>query len=621
MSRHSRRIVLGLSAVTTLALVTATPAVADKGWHGKPPTDLPKVPLMVGSGGAVSSVDRDASQVGIDVLRPGRQRRRRGGRHGSGARASPSPTAPASAAAGSSSTTTPRPRRSPRSTAARPRRQSFTADRFHRTRNGKPLTFHDGGQLRPVRRHPGHARAVGEGRSTARHVVARRAAEAGRAAGREGLRRRPDLPRPDRRQRRPVPQVPGHRGGLPARQRAAGRRVDLPQPRHGQGVPRAAHPRRRVAVRRPAGRGHRRRGRSTPRPRPASTSTRGSSRSSDLRAYRAPDQGPDHLAVQGFRRLRDAGAELRRHRRRARSSTSSRRTSRRPGQASPASTTPTTCTGSPRPRRRPSPTGTATSATCRACPSGELTSDGVRRRAGLHSSTPTTAQPRPIPFGNPDGIVRPLRAAGRAPGPAPRGPRRRPTSSRPTSGATSPSYTLTIEQTGGSGITVPGYGFLLNNELTDFNFTPLTAGRPGPEPARPGQAAALVDEPDHPRQGRPAVPRGRLAGRRDDHHLGQPDHPRLPRPRPVPRGRHRGAAALVPERHRGRRSRRSSTGARRRRTPGLGPRSAGTPPRSGAVTAIHPLGGSRVRGGGRDRTPRRWLGDGGPTGAVTRQPW
>ena len=30
-------------------------------------------------------------------------------------------------------------------------------------------------------------------------------------------------------------------------------------------------------------------------------------------------------------------------------------------------------------------------------------------------------------------------------------------------------YTLTIEQTGGSGITVPGHGFLLNNELTDFS--------------------------------------------------------------------------------------------------------------------------------------------------------
>jgi gamma-glutamyltranspeptidase/glutathione hydrolase len=32
-------------------------------------------------------------------------------------------------------------------------------------------------------------------------------------------------------------------------------------------------------------------------------------------------------------------------------------------------------------------------------------------------------------------------------------------------------YTLTIEQTGGSGIVVPGRGFLLNNELTDFSYT------------------------------------------------------------------------------------------------------------------------------------------------------
>jgi gamma-glutamyltranspeptidase/glutathione hydrolase len=38
-------------------------------------------------------------------------------------------------------------------------------------------------------------------------------------------------------------------------------------------------------------------------------------------------------------------------------------------------------------------------------------------------------------------------------------------------------YTLTIEQTGGSGITVPGRGFLLNNELTDFS-TVYTEGDP-----------------------------------------------------------------------------------------------------------------------------------------------
>ncbi len=32
------------------------------------------------------------------------------------------------------------------------------------------------------------------------------------------------------------------------------------------------------------------------------------------------------------------------------------------------------------------------------------------------------------------------------------------------------SYTFTIESTGGNGIVVPGWGFLLNNELTDFNY-------------------------------------------------------------------------------------------------------------------------------------------------------
>ncbi|MDH3425981.1 MAG: gamma-glutamyltransferase [Acidimicrobiia bacterium] len=42
------------------------------------------------------------------------------------------------------------------------------------------------------------------------------------------------------------------------------------------------------------------------------------------------------------------------------------------------------------------------------------------------------------------------------------------------------SYTLTIESTGGSGITVPGRGFLLNNELTDFNVTGDGPNLPAP---------------------------------------------------------------------------------------------------------------------------------------------
>ena len=44
------------------------------------------------------------------------------------------------------------------------------------------------------------------------------------------------------------------------------------------------------------------------------------------------------------------------------------------------------------------------------------------------------------------------------------------------------SYTLTIESTGGSGIVVPGYGFILNNELTDFN-----TENPHPNVPEPGK--------------------------------------------------------------------------------------------------------------------------------------
>jgi gamma-glutamyltranspeptidase/glutathione hydrolase len=60
-------------------------------------------------------------------------------------------------------------------------------------------------------------------------------------------------------------------------------------------------------------------------------------------------------------------------------------------------------------------------------------------------------------------------------------------------------YTFTNEQIGGSGITVPGYGFLLNNELTDFNFTPGTANSPasGKRP-RSSMSPTLVLSGDSP---------------------------------------------------------------------------------------------------------------------------
>ena len=62
------------------------------------------------------------------------------------------------------------------------------------------------------------------------------------------------------------------------------------------------------------------------------------------------------------------------------------------------------------------------------------------------------------------------------------------------------SYTFTIESTGGNGIVVPGWGFLLNNELTDFNFDSTThpnraQGRKRP---RSSMSPTIVLEDDRP---------------------------------------------------------------------------------------------------------------------------
>ncbi|GAA1597447.1 gamma-glutamyltransferase [Actinoplanes couchii] len=48
-------------------------------------------------------------------------------------------------------------------------------------------------------------------------------------------------------------------------------------------------------------------------------------------------------------------------------------------------------------------------------------------------------------------------------------------------------YTFTIEATGGNTMVVPGRGFLLNNELTDFNFTPTQGEAADPNLPGPGK--------------------------------------------------------------------------------------------------------------------------------------
>ncbi|MFI5697747.1 gamma-glutamyltransferase [Kribbella sp. NPDC051586] len=101
-------------------------------------------------------------------------------------------------------------------------------------------------------------------------------------------------------------------------------------------------------------------------------------------------------------------------------------------------------------------------------PTKELTSRGFGAERACQID-PAKAAVKPVPAGSPDGKYHHC-AKGAA------------TTQRPdTEGLSTThlvtadrwgnvvSYTLTIEQTGGSAITVPGRGFILNNELTDFS--------------------------------------------------------------------------------------------------------------------------------------------------------
>jgi gamma-glutamyltranspeptidase/glutathione hydrolase len=75
-------------------------------------------------------------------------------------------------------------------------------------------------------------------------------------------------------------------------------------------------------------------------------------------------------------------------------------------------------------------------------------------------------------------------------------------------------YTLTIEQTGGSGITVPGRGFILNNELTDFSFAPADPAVHDPNLPGPGKRPRSSISPTIvlDRHGKPVVALGSPGG-------------------------------------------------------------------------------------------------------------
>jgi gamma-glutamyltranspeptidase/glutathione hydrolase len=74
-------------------------------------------------------------------------------------------------------------------------------------------------------------------------------------------------------------------------------------------------------------------------------------------------------------------------------------------------------------------------------------------------------------------------------------------------------YTNTINFFGGSGQVVPGYGFLLNNEMTDFDFAPSSAGATDPNlPAGGKEPRSSMGPVIALRDGRPRFAIGAAGG-------------------------------------------------------------------------------------------------------------
>jgi gamma-glutamyltranspeptidase/glutathione hydrolase len=482
MSRLRQRVLLGLSAVTVLSLATATPALADKGWHGKPPGDLPKVPLMVGSGGAVSSVDRDASQVGIDVLA-------RGGNAADAAVATAAAlgvTEPYSAGIGGGGFLVYYDAKTKKVSTIDGREtapMSFTETTFVDPATGTPYPF---------------ATAVTSGLSVGTPGTP---ALWDRAARTFGTWRLGELLKPAERLAAdgfvvdqtfydqtaanatrfgqfPATAAVFLPNGQPPAVGSTFRNPDMAKAyrelrthgvdslyggKLGQAiVDEARHP-------------------ST---KPGVSVLSGELTLADLKAYQALIKAPITSQYKGFdvygMPVPSSGgiavAEIlnliEAYEKKAGTSLSKLDDASYLHWFSEASA----MAFADRNRHVGDVPGV---------PVKELTSDAfAAERACLF--TTTAAVPRPIPFGSPDGSYTSCAASGARQGEPYEGQSTTHLVTADKWGNVA-SYTLTIEQTGGSGITVPGYGFLLNNELTDFNFAPLTAGVPDPNLPGPGK--------------------------------------------------------------------------------------------------------------------------------------
>lgn len=481
-------LVLSLAAPSATAAPTAAPALtddrshSDRGWHGQPQT-LPKVPVMTGSGGAVASVDRDASQVGLDVLA-------RGGNAADAAVATAAAlgvTEPYSAGIGGGGFLVYYDARTHRVTTIDGRETapaSFTETTFRDPATGAPLPFAKAVSSGLSVGVPGTpalwdkaARELGTWRLAELLKPAERLAAQGfvvdqtfadqTAANEARFRLFPETARVYL----PGGQVPvvGSTFTNPDLARAY-------RELRTQGVQSLYAGRLAAAVVAEA---------QHPSTAPGITVYPGQLTLGDLAAYRALTREPTRTAyrgldVYGMPVPSSGGIAV--------------------GQILNLVEAYEARTG----RRLASLSDvdflhwfSEASATAFAdrnryvgdipgVPTRELLSQGfANERACLFN--PLAAQPRPIPFGSPDGSY--AACAPAAAGRVGEGHQLESTTHLTVADrwGNVAAYTLTIEQTGGSGITVPGWGFLLNNELTDFNFAPLTAGVPDPNLPGPGK--------------------------------------------------------------------------------------------------------------------------------------
>ncbi len=145
-------------------------------------------------------------------------------------------------------------------------------------------------------------------------------------------------------------------------------------------------------------------------------------------------------------------------------------------------------------------------------PVAELISKGfaAERACGF---SPDRAQARPIAPGVPDGSYSCAAAAAQKAGAAVHDGQATTHLTVVDTRGNVAAYTLTIEQFGGSGMVVPGYGFLLNNELTDFEFAPPTPGVPHHNLPGPGKRPRSSMSPTIVlRHGRPVMAAGAAGG-------------------------------------------------------------------------------------------------------------